>query len=287
MSPDGTAESPGSRIPIEEVIRLAEEAGRILRDFRTDPDRALSVVHKGFRDLVTAADLASEDAILAGLRRLAPEVPILSEESADISEADGRAGPLWVVDPLDGTTNFTHGHPLYSVSIALVESGVPRLAVIHAPELGPDPAGRTWSAVRGGGAFEGDRPIEVSRKEDLGAALLATGFSYGRIELETGGFDAFGRLLRRAREIRRGGSACLDLAFTAAGIFDGYWEADLKPHDVAAGALLVREAGGRVTDFRDGDDWLFGRSLVAGGARIHHALLDEVASVRVQRPEGG
>ena len=261
------------------IVTLAEEAGAILRarlPVAGAAEAPLDVEYKGGRDLVTAADRASEDHILAGLARLAPGVPILSEEQPDPGV---RGGPLWIVDPLDGTTNFAHGHPLYTVSIALVVDGVPQLAVTHAPEWtrrGSN-GGSTWSAERGRGARgPSGEPLKISPEADLSKALLATGFSYGREELGTGGLDLFAQLLREAREIRRGGSACLDLAFCAEGIFAGFWEADLKPHDVAAGALLIEEAGGMVTDYRGEGDWLFGRSLIAGGAVIHGELLRRI-----------
>ena len=174
-----------------------------------------------------------------------------------------------MIDPLDGTTNFTHGHPLFSVSIGLWEDDTPRLGVVHSPALR-----ETYWAERGGGAHLNGRRITVTEEPDLSQTLLAAGFSYTRDEIDVGGLAAFAKLLWAAREVRRGGSACLDLAHTAAGIFGGYWEYHLKPFDVAAGALLVTEAGGVVTDIDGGDDFLHGRSLVAGAPAIHAQLLE-------------
>jgi myo-inositol-1(or 4)-monophosphatase len=251
------------------VVALAHAAGaELIRRFPRPGAAAgdgLAIEYKGRRDLVTDADRASESRIIEGLERLTPGVPILSEERPDPGV---RAGWLWIVDPLDGTTNFAHGHPLYTVSIALCEDGAPALGVVHAPALGD-----TWSAARGRGAWRDGAQVRVSGETDLSRALLATGFSYDRRELAEGALEVFARLLREAREIRRGGSAALDLAHVASGVFSGYWEPHLAPHDVAAGALLVREAGGIVTDYAGGDDWLFGGSIIAGTPAIH-ALLE-------------
>jgi myo-inositol-1(or 4)-monophosphatase len=269
----------GDATLLAEAVALARAAGgELARRFpgarareaaaRRGDGFPLAIEHKGRRDLVTAADLASEERILDGLSRLAPGVPVLSEERGDPGV---RAGALWIVDPLDGTTNFAHGHPLYTVSIALCRDGVPELGVVHAPELGD-----TWWASRGGGAFQDGVPIRVTEEAELVRALLATGFSYEREELSRGALEVFARLLTESREVRRGGSACLDLAHVASGVFAGYWELHLKPHDVAAGALLVREAGGLVTDYAGGEEWLFGESLIAGSPAIHARLLAEI-----------
>ena len=154
------------------------------------------------------------------------------------------------------------------------------LAVIHAPIFA-----ETYAARRGAGATLNDRPMRVAETTELSQALLATGFSYGRSELEEGALGDFANLLQKAREIRRGGSAALDLSYTAAGIFAGFWESNLHPHDVAAGALLIREAGGVVTDMKGGDGFLFGRSIVAGDPPIHARLLEELEARRAQSSE--
>jgi myo-inositol-1(or 4)-monophosphatase len=257
---------------IEDLVDLAHTAGEVLvARFPRQSDRSyLEIEFKGLRDLVTAADLASETLILDGIARFDPAIPILSEERGDPGV---REGLLWIVDPLDGTTNYAHGHPLYTVSIALCRDGEPLLGVVHAPALGD-----TWWATRGGGTFRNGEPVRVSDEDELVRALLATGFSYGREELERGALEVFGQLLRDSREIRRGGSACLDLAHVACGIFAGYWESHLKPHDVAAGVLLVKEAGGVVTDFSGGDEWLYGQRLIAGNESIHRELLSAVGT---------
>jgi len=180
---------------------------------------------------------------------------------------------LWIVDPLDGTTNYVHGLPFYCVAIALAYQRTPVVGVVHAPALG-----QTFTACAGGGArrrFEDDHEerLAVSDTEAFADALLATGFSYNRNE--PGRDDNSGniaRILPHCRDLRRLGSAELDLCLVASGQYDGYWERYLAPYDVAAGAIIVREAGGRVTDFADGEDWLFGDSVLASNGRIHSEL---------------
>ncbi|HIA27657.1 MAG TPA: inositol monophosphatase [Planctomycetes bacterium] len=263
---------------LDSVVELARRAGEKLVALGSGD---LEVAFKGPRDLVTAADRASEDLILDWISSAFPDDRVLSEERG--GDSNDLSGRLWIVDPLDGTTNYTHGHPMYAVSIALFEDGVPLLAAVHAPVLT-----RTWWASRGGGAFCDGVPISISGNGKLSEALLATGFSYRRRELEAGALEIFGRLLRESRDIRRGGSASIDLADTARGVFDGFWEFHLSPHDVAAGALLITEAGGVVTDVTGGDDWLTGGSIVAGGPAMHR-ILSEVLLGGVPHPgrEGG
>ena len=259
------------------MISLVEDAGEELLGYRDKLlSQGISVEKKGFRDLVTEADRASEASLIRGLRDLFPDDSIYSEESGEVSVGGERR---WILDPLDGTTNFAHGHPFFSISAALWDGQGPLAAVIHAPFLGD-----TWWAIRGQGAWHhpvggGVNSLHVNREQDLSAALLATGFSYGRNELDHGALDVFQGLLRDAREIRRGGSACLDLAHTASGVFDVFWEFRLAPHDVAAGALLVMEAGGKVTDGLGGDDWLHGGSIVAGSSDLHGEILSRVDAV--------
>ncbi|MAJ27806.1 hypothetical protein CBD41_00200 [bacterium TMED181] len=262
---------------ISPVISLVEEAGDELLGYREKLlSHGISIEKKGDRDLVTEADKASEASLIHGLQQLFPGDSIYSEESGEVSTVGQRR---WILDPLDGTTNFAHGHPFFSISAALWDLQGPLAAVIHAPFLGD-----TWWAIRGQGAWHhpvagGVNSLQVNREEDLSSALLATGFSYGRKELDHGALDIFQGLLREAREIRRGGSACLDLAHTASGVFDVFWEFRLAPHDVAAGALLVLEAGGTVTDGLGGDDWLHGGSIVAGSTGLHSEIQSRVEGV--------
>jgi len=264
---------------LEPIIELLGEAGALLLERLAQPR---SIEKKGFRDLVTDADYCSEKLILSRIQQLHPDDGILSEEAGGSVPSTGRC---WIVDPLDGTTNYSHRHPLFSVSAALVDDLGPSAAVTHAPVLAT-----TWYALRDGGAWSIDPGGNIERLTlgsgtDLGECLLATGFSYQRKELDHGALDVFENLLREAQEIRRGGSACLDLAFTAAGIFQGFWEFHLAPHDVAAGALLVQEAGGIVTDGEGRQDWLHGGSIVAASAQLHPRLLEVVAPAMPPRDD--
>lgn len=259
----------GMSADLAAVCEIAAAAGvELSRLYRQAPE-ALRTERKGPRDLVTAADHAAERVILEALAQRFPGDAMLAEESG----AHGAPGERrWLIDPLDGTSNFAAGHPMFAVSVALWDADVARLAVVHAPALG-----ETFCAEAGRGAFRNGERVRVAADADLASVLLATGFSYARAELGEGAMGRFERLLGRSRDIRRGGCASLDLAFTACGIFGGFWEYHLEPHDVAAGALLVTEAGGRVTDVAGGGDFLFGRSIVAGAPAIHAELLQELA----------
>ncbi len=219
------------------------------------------------RDLVTEADVASERLLVERLRRAFPDHRIEAEEEVhDPRSAEEPA--RWFLDPLDGTVNFVHGLPLWCVSMGLWRGGEPQLAVVHAPLLG-----ETFTAVRGRGAHCNGAPLRVSAAPSLGEAVLGTGFPYRRNELVPSNLENVQEVFFDVRGLRRMGSAALDLAFTAAGRLDGFWELWLAPHDVAAGGLLVREAGGLVTDLAGGDDWLRGQSILAAGRAVHGALL--------------
>jgi len=246
---------------------IARDAGAVLRAHDSGTPRPPRL--KGVRDPVTDADLASERLIVERLRDELPEAAIFSEEET----REAPEGPCVYVDPLDGTVNFSQAHPFYAVSIALYEGAEPLAGVVHAPRLD-----ETFVAVRGRGAICDGRPARVSDKDALIDAVLATGFAYARNEVEDDNVGHFARLVLKVRGLRRCGSAALDLAYTACGRLDGFWEPHLNPFDVAAGALLVREAGGIVTDMAGGDDWLHGRSICAAGAPLHAALLAELGA---------
>jgi myo-inositol-1(or 4)-monophosphatase len=206
------------------------------------------------RDLVTDADKASEAAVL-----------VLGEEGGD---REGTSGVRWIVDPLDGTVNFAHGIPVFAVSIGLVVDGKPTVGVVHAPVLNELFAGEV-----GVGATLNGAPIRVSPTTSLADAVLATGFAYDIENLKDDNLDVVVRVSKKARGIRRLGSAAMDLAWVAAGRLDGFWEIHLSPWDVAGGAALVRAAGGRVTDMAGGEDWLFGKHVAATGGGFHEELL--------------
>jgi myo-inositol-1(or 4)-monophosphatase len=245
---------------LELARSAALEAGQILME-HFGRLTAAEVTSKGVaRDLMTAADLASERHVVARLRAAFPDDAIEAEEETRDTPSAGRR---WFLDPLDGTINFVHRLPVFCVSIALYDGKQPQVAVIHAPRLG-----ETFWATRGGGAFRDGKPIRVSAAGELGQAILATGFPYRRNELEHDNLANFERFFYDVRGLRRMGSAAIDLAYTADGRFDGFWELHLGPHDVAAGALLVREAGGVVTDPAGGDDWLRSGHIVAAGPEL-------------------
>jgi myo-inositol-1(or 4)-monophosphatase len=216
-------------------------------------------------DWVSDVDMSSEAAARAALERDAPSLPVFGEE------AGGERGDVgWFVDPLDGTANFLHGFPAVGVSVALVQRGVPVVGVVHAPLLGV-----TYSGRAGGGAFRNDERMTVSER-DPERAICATGFPFRtKSERLDEYLPVFEAALRRFEDLRRAGSASLDLAWTAAGVFDGYFEQALGTWDVAAGALLVREAGGVVTDW-SGDEraWLATGDIVAGPPAVHAGLLE-------------
>jgi len=216
-------------------------------------------------DWVTEVDVASEAAIRSFLQEETPAVPMLGEESGGAAE-----GLRWIVDPLDGTTNFLHRFPAVGVSVALVEDQVPIAGAINAPFLGD-----TWHAARGAGAMwepagEASGSCHVSERQP-DRAVVATGFPFRRKDRLPRYLAAFTAALERFEDLRRPGAACLDLAWAACGVFDGFFELGLAPWDVAAGGLLVEEAGGRVTDWDDGSDYLAG-DILAGSPRVHDEL---------------
>jgi myo-inositol-1(or 4)-monophosphatase len=248
---------------LDTALALAHAAGTLLSEgaLSRHPAQSKSVSN----DLVTAYDRAAEDLIVSGLRARYPDHRILGEEGGDRG-GDARA-PRWIIDPLDGTTNFAHGLPLFSVSIACEVDGELAVGVVMAPALN-----MTFAAMRGHGATRNGLPIHVSDVDTLDSALLVTGFPYDRRTARENNFAQFVALKKKAQGIRRLGSAALDLAFTAAGSFDGYWEMRLSPWDVAAGILLVQEAGGTVTDWKGLAVSLERCEVLASNGRIHDAM---------------
>jgi myo-inositol-1(or 4)-monophosphatase len=256
---------------IDVALEIAREAGDLLLE-RFGRLSGAEVERKGPRDLVTAADLDAEALIHRRLSEAFPDHGVLGEEGA---RREVREGPVWIVDPLDGTTNFVHGIPAFCVSLGLVEAGRPVLGVVHAPALR-----QTFWGGPGQGAWEGDRPVSVSVTPDLSESLLATGFAYDLDRVADDNLDNLARLARLSRGIRRLGAAALDLAYVASGRFDGFWEIYLNPWDVAGGAAIVAAAGGRLTDFRGGENWLFGRHLVASNGLIHDDILRNLSQLK-------
>ena len=219
---------------------------------------------KGAGDYVTASDRRSESAILEVLARESPGVHVLAEEGGG-----RREGTMWVVDPLDGTTNFTRGFPSVGVSVGLLEARKPVLGVVLAPYLQLE-----FAAVLGGGAFmNGDR-LPMLRALEPSKAVVATGFPFRNKALLPRYLHVMEAALGRFEDLRRAGAAALDLAWTAAGTFDGFFELGLNPWDVAAGSALVLEVGGRVTDWSGGDTWIETGHILAAAPAVHEVLLD-------------
>jgi len=249
----------GASDPLGTALAAAREGAALLLEHQHRP---LEIQEKGRRaDIVTVADRASERAIIARLRSDFPKAAILAEESGS---AQGTSNERWIIDPLDGTTNYAHGYPLYCVSIAYERDGDVLAAVVYAPALE-----ECYAAERGGGARLGETALSVSSIDCLGDAMVCTGFHPADFERNA---QYFARASARAQAVRRDGSAALDLAFVAGGRFDGFWEFDLHPWDVAAGMLLVQEAGGRITRVDGGAAQVDARSILATNGRIHREL---------------
>jgi myo-inositol-1(or 4)-monophosphatase len=249
--------------------RLARKAGELQRERY---ETTLEIRTKSAAiDLVTEVDQACEQLILAALAAERPGDAIVAEEGGGSDRPD--ASWRWIIDPLDGTTNYAHGYPRFCVSIGVEHEGIRSVGVVYDPLLD-----ELYCATRGRGATLNGRPIRVSREDDLGRCLIATGFAYDVHGSHMDNLDHFAALLKRARAIRRDGSAALNLCYVAAGRFDGFWELKLHPWDVAAGLLLVEEAGGRISDLRGGPPPRSGREIVASNDRIHEALVEALAS---------
>jgi len=252
------------------AIKAARQAGKIILRHLDQLDR-VQVESKGRNDFVSHVDRMAEEAILDVIRRAYPEHAVLAEESGLHRQHDY----LWIVDPLDGTTNFLHGYPQFAVSIAVYHQGRPFQGVILDPLRN-----ELFTASRGGGAQLNDRRIRVSKTSTLEQSLLGTGFPFKRMDhLETW-IDSFRLLLPRTSGVRRAGSAALDLAHVACGRLDGFWEFGLSPWDIAAGCLLLQEAGGIVSDFSGGQSFLETGDVIGGNPRLHAELL------RVLKPLG-
>ncbi|GAA4391082.1 inositol monophosphatase family protein [Hymenobacter koreensis] len=244
-----------------QVAEVARRAGAFIRQEAAGFDRG-RIEHKGLHDMVSYVDQEAERMLVAGLRELLPESGFITEEGT-VGESS-RAEYTWIIDPLDGTTNFIHGLPCYSVSVALLHENELVVGVVY--EVSRD---ECYRAVRGGGAFLNEEPIRVSTTPELNSSLVATGFPYSNFHKVDDYLQVLKEFMRRTNGVRRVGSAAVDLAWVAAGRFEGYFEFNLNSYDVAAGILLVREAGGHVTQFLEDGDPLFGREVVASNTLVH------------------
>lgn len=251
----------------EVALRAAKEAGAILQE---GLERARIVEYKGDKTPVTDVDRRSEEAIAGLIRRELPGHSLVSEEGTRIQ---GGSGYRWFVDPLDGTTNYAHGYPCFAVSIGVEKDGELVYGVVYDPNLE-----ELFAAERGEGAFLNGKRLRVSSVSPLSKALLATGFPLDAATAKDNNLNHFANFIKRAQAVRRPGSAALDLCYVAAGRFDAFWELRLNAWDVAAGTLLVREAGGIVTDLQGHPYRLFTPQIVASNAQIHDEMLRVLAS---------
>lgn len=248
------------------ATRAARSAGNIVVRYLDRLDE-LTVASKQANDFVSEVDRQAEDAIIQTLRKAYPDHAILAEESGKQGENDY----LWIIDPLDGTTNFLHGFPSFSVSIALQHKGTLEQAVVYDPLLQ-----EMFTATRGSGAMVNNRRLRVSRRRSLEGALLGTGFPFKQQEHLDTYLATFKALFPDAAGIRRQGSAALDLAYVAAGRLDGFWEIGLNPWDMAAGVLLIREAGGIVGDFEGGGQYMDTGNIVCGNPKVFAAIVNTI-----------
>ena len=251
---------------MSDILQLAEviarQAGAILME---GYGNVRQIQQKGVIDLVTEFDKRSEEIIISAIQQEFPEHAILAEESGrnkTISEYQ------WVIDPLDGTTNFAHGIPVFSVTIGLLKNNSPVVGVAYDPIRN-----EMFSAELGHGATLNNRPIQVSSRMDLGQAVISTGFPYDLRTNPRNNFAQFVQFQRRTRSVRHLGSAALDCAWTAMGRLDGYWEFGVKPWDIGAGALMVREAGGRVTSVDGDENFLSDDTILVSNSLLHEQML--------------
>ena len=255
----------------EALKATAIDAARIAGDILIDYARSgVRIEHKDEVNLVTEADRRSEQTVVETIRAAYPEHRILAEERG--LESRGESPYQWVIDPLDGTTNFAHGFPVYCVSIALEYEGRIILGVVLDPTRQ-----ELFTAELGRGAAVNGRPIAVSKTSRLDDALLVTGFAYDIRHSPDNNLNHFSRFSLLAQGVRRTGAAAIDLCYVAAGRFDGFWEMKLNPWDMAAGSLIVVEAGGRMSDFKQGTFSIYGSELVASNALIHQEMIDVLA----------
>lgn len=249
------------------AVKAARRAASIINRASLNLD-VLTVKHKTFNDLVSEVDRAAEQAIINVLKHAYPEHAILAEESG----AQGDSEYLWIIDPLDGTTNFLHGFPQYAVSIALSHKQTLTQAVVYDP-------GRNelFTASRGRGAYLNDRRLRVSKRIKLADALIGTGFPFRELKHLDAYMDMFRDIVKNTAGVRRAGAASLDLAYVAAGRLDGFWEIGLGPWDIAAGNLLIQEAGGLIGDFEGNDGYLKSGNVVGGNPKIFAQLINILA----------
>jgi myo-inositol-1(or 4)-monophosphatase len=254
------------------AIQCARESGKIQRKFY---EKHFSIRHKGAIDLVTDVDIACQERIIKLIRKRYPEDDIVSEEQ--LNRFDGTQN-RWIIDPLDGTTNYAHGYPFFCTSIAYEVKGEIVLGVVYNPIFR-----ELFTGQKGLGAYRNNKRIQVSGMKDLKKSLLSTGFPYDIATSKENNINHFINFLYQAQAVRRDGSAALNLCYTACGRFDGFWEMKLSPWDMAAGTLIVEEAGGTVTDFDGSAFSIYKNALIASNGLIHQEMVRVLKDNEKQR----
>lgn len=258
---------------LSDLETMARQAGQILRESFGQRHK---ITYKGVIDLVTEADKRSEAFLLGEIQQRFPGDRILSEESGDL---DGENSGMWLIDPLDGTINYAHGVPIYTVSVAYAKNGVPMLGVVYDPSLD-----ECFSAEQGAGARRNGYPIRVSATPDLNHSLLVTGFPYDIRTNPANNLEQFTRFSLRSQGVRRLGSAAMDLCYIACGRLDGFWEIRLSPWDLAAGVVIAEEAGARVTSVNGDTHYMKPPySIMAANPRIHAQMLEVMLEIQAEQ----
>jgi myo-inositol-1(or 4)-monophosphatase len=250
------------------AVAAAQQAGSLIR-FHAGQMAGEDIREKRVHDLVTHADEASQEHLIETLQQAFPDFDILAEEGPEAAAAPVPEGYRWIIDPIDGTTNFLHGLPPYAVSIGLQHEDAMVVGVVLDVSQND-----LFTAVRGGGTYRNGVRVQVSQTQHLDDSLIATGFPYRVFDYIDDYFKVMASFMRNTRGLRRLGSAAVDLAYVACGTFDGFFETGLNAWDVAAGLLLVEEAGGHLTDFQGAPSSPFDRQIVASNGKIHAAMLD-------------
>jgi myo-inositol-1(or 4)-monophosphatase len=258
------------------VVQLCLKNGTYIRQ-QLELLKANDIELKDEHNFVTYVDRKSEEMLVEELSLLLPGSGFIAEEN---QYGPAKSDLKWVIDPLDGTTNFIHGVPIFSISIALMEGNRVIIGVVH--EINRKESFYSWEGSK---AYLNGKEIRVSAAASLQDSLLVTGFPYSRDHILDQYVDLFKGFIKRTQDIRRLGSAAADLAYVASGRFEGFYEIGLSPWDVAAGAFLVRQAGGHVTDFQGGDDYIFGKSLVSSNNLVHSEMLEVIEKYFTQRPQ--
>lgn len=252
----------------EQVVKLSIEIGSWMFDERKN-FKPSKTEEKTFNNLVSYVDQESERRFIEGLKKIIPNSDILGEEGID--NENSNSDWLWIIDPLDGTTNYIHGIPAYCTSVALQKKGRTVIGVIYEPNQR-----ECFYAFEGGIAYLNGDPITVSSSDDLKHSLLATGFPYDYFDKMEGYMELLKHLMKNSRGVRRIGAAALDLCYVASGRFDAFFELALQPWDVAAGSFIVKQAGGHTTDFKNGNEFIYGAEIVASNKHVHNQILQQI-----------